>query len=255
MILRNQGGKMKRRGLMVVVVCMLVLPSIGWAATLLRGTVLEDQSGLVIDASVLVYKKNPTGGWNFAGSRETDETGKYSFTYLEPGTYYLEFMAFIDCDRLVNYCADKYLPQIYKNIAPWDFNNKTEIILQEGDVKELDTTRIKTRPFYFDTTPKVVNNTGNPEWMLFWGVADSPYRTDHSVYYGMQASYSLGQGQWKQLKPGINTVTFTFKLPQKALIGRYDYWMIGGDSNLLPMTPYLEGSFCNGVSEDKEIAD
>jgi hypothetical protein len=138
-------------------------------------------------------------------------------------------------------------------------------------VKELDTIRLKIRPFYFATIPnpcepagadgrvritrRVMNTTGHQQWMLFWGVVDSPFRVDSSDYYGMQASYSFGQGKWVLLKPGRNTVTFTYKMTPTALKGSYNYWIIGGDSDLLPMTPYLSGTFCNGVSAEQNTAD
>jgi len=260
---------MKRRCL-TVVLCLLLLPSLGWAVTILRGAVLEDQSGQPMDTAVLVYKLSDSGDWDFAGSRVTDEAGAYSFTYLDAGTYYLEFRGASDCDPKVYYCADKYLPQLYNNVAQWDFAHKTEIVLKDGDDKELDTIRLTTRPFYFATTAnpcvpangngtvriprKVINTTGFEQWMFFWGVVDSPFRTDASDYYGMQASFSFGKGKWVLLKPGRNFVAFTYKLTPTAIKGRYDYWIIGGDSNLLPMTPYLSGTFCNGVSAEQDAA-
>jgi hypothetical protein len=262
---------MKRRCLMFVAAGMLLWPSMGVAATVVTGTVIEDKSGQPLPASVVVYKESSTGEWQFAGSRETDETGKYRFTHLEGGTYYLESRGYSNCDRKVDYCADKYLPQLYNNVAPWDFEQKTELVVKDGDVKELDAIKIKTRPFYFATIPnpcepagadgvvritrKVANTTGHRQWMFFWGVVDSPFRTDPSDYYDMQASYAFGQGKWALLKPGMNTVTFTYKMTPAALEGRYNYWIIGGNSDLLPMTPYLSGTFCNGVSAEKSIAD
>jgi hypothetical protein len=255
--------------LICVAVTMLIWPSISVAATVLKGTVLEDKSGQPMDATVSVYKQNTAGEWEFAGSRESDDTGKYSFTYLGAGTYYVESRGYSDCDSKVDYCADKYLPQFYNTVAPWDFEHKTEIVLKDGDVKELDTIRLKIRPFYFETAPnpcepatdgkvkitrKVVNTTGYQQWMLFWGVVDSPFRTDSSDYYDMQASYSFGQAKWVLLKPGKNAVTFTYKIAPKALEGRYNYWIIGGDSDLLPMTPYLSGTFCSGVTTEKSPA-
>ena len=261
---------MKRRYL-TVALCLLLLPSLGWAATVLRGTVLEEKSGQPMDATVLVYKLNDSGEWDFAGSRETDETGAYSFTYLDAGTYYLEFRGYSDCEPAVDYCADKYLPQLYTNVPLWDFAHKTEIALQDGDDKELDIISLQTRPFYFATATnrcvpvdadgivrihrRVKNTTGLQQWMFFWGVVDSPFRTDSSDYYGMQASYSFGKGKWVLLQPGRNFVTFTHKLTPSAMQGSYNYWIIGGDSNLLPMTPYLSGTFCNGVSAEQDAAD
>jgi len=261
---------MKRRCL-TVALCLLLLPSLGWAATTLKGTVLEGRSGQPMDATVLVYKLNDSGEWDFAGSREADETGAYSFTYLDAGTYYLEFRGYTDCDPSVDYCADKYLPQLYNNVPLWDFVQKTEITLQDGDDKELDTVSLQTRPFYFATATnrcvsadpdgivrihrRVKNTTGVQQWMFFWGVVDSPFRTDSSNYYGMQASYSFGKGKWVLLKPGRNFVTFTHMLPPSALQGSYTYWIIGGDSNLLPMTPYLSGTFCNGIMAEHDAAD
>lgn len=255
---------------LTVVLCLLLLPSLGWAATVLRGTVLEEQSGQPMDAAVLVYKLNESGGWDFAGSRVTDDNGAYRFTYLDAGTYYLEFRGAGDCDPKVNYCADKYLPQLYNNAAPWDFANKTQIVLNDGDDKELDTASLKTRPFFFATTAnrcvpadgngtvrisrRVMNTTGFEQWMYFWGVVDSPFRTDASDFYGMQASLSFSKGKWVLLKPGRNFVTFTHKLTPTAIKGRYNYWIIGGDSNLMPMTPYLSGTFCNGVTARQDAA-
>ena len=260
---------MKRRYL-TVVLCLLLLPSLGWTATVLRGTVLEEQSGQPKDAAVLVYKLNDSGGWDFAGSRVTDDAGAYRFTYLDAGTYYLEFRGAGNCDPKVNYCADKYLPQLYNNVALWDFANKTQIVLNDGDDKELDTVSLKTRPFFFATTAnpcvpadgngtvriprRVMNTTGFEQWMFFWGVVDSPFRTDASDYYGLQASLSFGKGKWVLLKPGRNFVAFTYKLTPTAIKGRYNYWIIGGDSNLLPMTPYLSGTFCNGVTAEQDAA-
>jgi len=260
-----------RRRCLIVAVCMLLLPSIGWAATVLKGAVLQDKFGQPMDATVIVYKQNLSDEWDYAGSRETDETGAYSFTYLDAGTYYVESRGYSNCDREVDYCADQYLPQIYNTVAEWDFEHKTEIVLKDGDVKELDTIRLKIRPFYFATIPnpcepvgangtvritrKVINTTGHQQWMFFWGVVDSPFRTDPSDYYGMQASYSFGPGKWVLLKPGGNTITLTYKMTPTALKGSYDYWIIGGNSDLLPMTPYLSGTFCNGVSAEQNAAD
>jgi hypothetical protein len=260
---------MKRRCL-IVALCMLLLPSMGWAAVL-QGVVLEDKSGQPINATVSVYKQNLDGEWDYAGSRTTDKTGAYSFTSLDEGKYYAESRGYSECDRKVDYCADKYLPQLYNKVAEWDFKHKTEIVLKQGDVKELDTIKIKTRPFYFATSPnpcepagadgtvritrKVVNTTGHQQWMLFWGVVDSPFRVDPSNYYGMQASYSFGPGKWVWLKPGSNTLTFTYRMTQTALKGSYNYWIIGGNSDLLPMTPYLSGTFCNGVPAAQNTVD
>ena len=261
---------MKRRCLIFVAVGMLLWPSISVADIVLKGKVLEDKSGQPMDATVSVYKQSTAGEWDFAGSRETDDTGEYSLTYLDAGTYYVESRGYSNCDRKVDYCADKYLSQLYNSVAPWDFEHKTEIVLKDGDVKELDTIRLKTRPFYFATAPnpceparsdgtvkitrKVMNTTGYEQWMLFWGVVDSPFRTDSSDYYQMQASYSFGQAKWILLKPGRNTVAFTYRMTPTALEGRYNYWIIGGDSDLLPMTPYLSGTFCSGVTVEKSPA-
>jgi hypothetical protein len=262
---------MKKRCLVFVAVCMLALPSLGSAATELSGTVLEERSGQPLDANVILYKQGTTGEWDYAGSRTTDAaTGKFKITFLPAGTYFVETVAANStCTGTINYCADRYLPQLYNNLASWDFEHVTKITLKDGDTKELDKIRLKLRPFYFDTVAnpcqpagangivkiirKVMNNTGHEQWMLFWGVVDSPSRTDFSDYYDLQASYSFVP-KWKLLKPGANNVSLTYKTTPTTLKGKYNYWIIGGDSNLLPMTPYLAGTFCNGVLEDQGSA-
>jgi hypothetical protein len=245
---------------MVLAIWMLVLPSIGWAAEL-SGTVLEDSSDKPLDASLILYKKNAQGGWDFTGSEDTDKNGKYVFSNLEAGTYYLECEAFDECDPQVYYCADKYLPQIYNKAAPWDFKHKKEIVLKKGDVKTLETIVMKFRPFFFDTVPKtdntlvipgagdtvtisgkVVNKTGNWVWMMFWAVVDSPNRTDHSLFYDMSASFPL-EKQLVLLEPGTNTVAFTLDLSAAAAEGKYYYSVYGGTTFELPKMPAFEGSF------------
>jgi hypothetical protein len=256
---------MKRGFLVFVAVCALVLPSMAAAATVLKGTVLEDAWGVPVTANVLAYEKNASGGWDFTGSEETDGSGSFSFSYLGAGTFYLEIDAFVECNPQDHYCADKYLPVLYKNAPLYDFKNKTTVTLKNGDVKQLAPIRVKTRPFYFESvsnactqakpngtvtiTRAVVNSTGRERRMMFWGVMDSPHRTDHSTYYNLSASFPFGGWKWKLLKPGYNTVTFTDKIVPKTLKGRYEYWVVGGDAGELPMTPYLDGWICYGVSD------
>jgi len=253
---------MKRMLLVFVGIFVLALPSMGMGATVLKGTVLENGSGSPVLASVLAYKQNDSGGWDFTGAEQTANDGSFSFNNLGAGTFYLECDAYTDCNPQDFYCADKYLPQYYNKVPLYKFDNKTVLTLQEGDVKALDTMMVKTRPFYFDTvsnscaearadglvkiTSKVVNTTGHDRWMLFFGVMDSPRRQDHSRYNGLAGSYPLGGWNWKLLKPGVNTVTLTHKVITTTLKGKYEYWIVGGDSVELPMTPYLEGWICHG---------
>lgn len=255
---------MKRALTIWMVIWVLIVPSAALAATLLKGVVLENATGKPLPASILAYKQSASGEWDFTGAEETNELGVYSFTYLEAGAYYLECEARVDCDPHNYYCADKYLPELYNNVPIYDFDNKTVVTIKDGDVITLKTIRVSRRPFYFDTVSNacvvaqsdgmvrfsrpVVNNTGVERWMLFWGVMDSPGRTDRSVYYGLEGSYPLGGWNWKLLRPGVNYVTFTHKIVPKALKGKYTFWLCGGNEVELPMLPYLEGQICYGES-------
>lgn len=248
------------RRLLLVIMMVLILPALCSAGTVIMGKV-TDRSGVApIAADVLVYRQDDEGSWSFAGSRPTNSSGEFQITFLGEGTYYLRFIHSTNCNPSSSYCADRYLEQYYNNTPLWDFENITKIVLKDGDQLVLDTTRLKVRPFYFETAPNpcapvgadgvvrvtrsIVNSTGKDYRMVFWGVIDSPFRLESRQYYGMQASYTFGKPQWKLLKPGRNTVTFTHQLGARAIKGAYNYWIVGGDANWLPMTPYLSGTFC-----------
>ncbi|MHC1726349.1 MAG: carboxypeptidase-like regulatory domain-containing protein [Syntrophobacteraceae bacterium] len=253
------------RCLLPVIMWVLILPALCSAGTVILGKVTDRAGEQPMAADVLVYRQDDGGSWSFAGSRPTNGAGEFKITFLRAGTYHLKIVHSSNCDPSVNYCADRYLEQYYNNIPLWDFENITKIVLKDGDQLVLDTARLKVRPFYFETvtnvcvpadadgmvriTRSVVNATGNNQWMLFWGVIDSPFRLDSKKYYGIQASYTFGQAGWELLKPGRNTISFTHRLGPKAIKGSYYYWIVGGDGDLLPMTPYLSGTFCKDVPE------
>jgi hypothetical protein len=255
---------MKRTFLILFTVCILVLPSIGLAATL-SGVVLENESGSPLGASLILYKQNASGGWDFTGAEDTDATGHYGFSHLEAGKYYLECEAYTDCDPNVNYCADKYLPQLYDRVSIWDFDHKTQIVLTASEVKTLNPIRINTRPFYFDSIPinavvlpstggtvkittKVINKTSDVAIMLFWGDMEPPSRSDHSRFYDLWTVYPFAQNTWRLLKPGANTVTLTTTLGPQAPAGFYYYLAFGGSGFLGPKMPPMEGYFCKDIS-------
>lgn len=261
---------MKRVLLVFVGIFVLVMPSFVFAdtaptGTVVKGTVLEKASRSPVRASILAYKQNASGGWDFTGSEQTDAGGNFSFNYLGEGTFYLECEAGTDCNPQRNYCASKYLPQFYNNVPVYKPANRTTVTLQDGDVRQLDTILVKTRPFYFDTVSnactransngvvkiaaRVVNTTGSDRWVMFFGVMDSPRRTDRSSHYGQAASYPFVNWNWRLLKPGVNTLTFTHRLVNTSLKGRYDYWIVGGDSAQMPITPYLDGCFTFGDAQ------
>lgn len=257
---------MQRTFLILMAVCILVLPCMGWAATL-NGVVVERASGAPLDADVILYKHNASGGWDFTGAEETDATGHYSFNYLEAGTYYLEAEAYTDCDCSVNYCADKYLLQLYDNVQIWDFDHKTNIVLTASEVKTLKPIRIFKRAFYFDTMPidvvvlppeggtvkittKVVNSTNNEAGMRFWGDMETPDRVDHSQFYGLWSVYPFGQYTWRVLRPGTLSVTLYATLGANAPPGLYFYLINGGSGYLSPKMPPMEGFFCKDVPAD-----
>ena len=211
-----------------VLILVLALPSMSFADTVLTGTVLEDASGNHVSAGILAYRQNDSGDWDFAGSEQTDSEGRFSFNYLGTGTFYLECEAYVDCDPQEYSCADKYLPQLYSNVPVYEFANKTIVTLEQDVIKELDTIRVKTRPFYFETvtnsctqarkdglvkiTGQVVNTTGRRAGIWFSGVMDSPQSEVYSDFYGLSSSYPLGDGELKILKPGMNTVTFSHRM-------------------------------------------
>ena len=85
----------------MVLTASLGAPSVGSAATLLKGRVLGPD-GLPVTASVLAYKKDASGEWQFTGSAETDANGDYSFNFLGTGKFYFECDAYEECDPRVN---------------------------------------------------------------------------------------------------------------------------------------------------------
>jgi hypothetical protein len=261
--------KMKRVCFLCAMLCMMLLPSMVSAGAIIRGTVLDDKSGNAMVADVFVYQR-VNDEWSFAGSQTTNRYGKFNIDFLGAGIYHLRISESAGiCDSSVAYCADRYLPQFYNNVPLWDFEHIEQTVLKDGDVKDLNPIRLELRPFYFKTarkacepvdsdgmvkiTRKVVNTTNKSKRMFFWGVMDSPFRLDSSAYYNLQASYSFREGKSKLLEPGVNTVTFTHKLGSTAIKGNYYYWIVGGDSKLMPMTPYLSGSFCNDAPEARAV--
>lgn len=262
---------MKRAFLIWVTVCLLALPTLGTAATL-SGVVIEDESGAPLDASLLLYKRNATGGFEFTAAEGTDASGNYSFNYLEAGTYFLECEAYADCDPEAEYCADKYLPQLYDGVQAWDFGHKKNIVLASGSAKVLNPIRIKARPFYFETMPidpvvipdsggtvkitaTVINTTKNILGMLFWGEMEPPCRADHSKFYDLWSLYPFAQHTWKVIRPGANKVILTCSLGALAPEGLYYYLVFGGGGYVSPKMPPLEGFFCKGVSAHECTTD
>lgn len=249
-----------QRCVLPLVIAVLILPALCSAGTVIMGKVTDRGGEKPMAADVLIYRLEEGGAWSFAGSRPTNSLGEYKITFLGEGTYHLRYVHSTSCNPSTSYCADRYLEQYYNNTPLWDFENITKIVLKDGDQLVLDTTRLKVRPFYFETasnpcvpvdadgvvriTRSVVNSTGKDYRMVFWGVIDSPFRLESRQYYGMQASYTFGSPQWKVLKPGRNAITFTHRLGASAIKGAYNYWIVGGDARWLPMTPYLSGTFC-----------
>lgn len=99
---------------------------------------------------------------------------------------------------------------------------------------------------------KVMNNTGRRVSVSFWGVMESPGRSDHSEYYDISVTSPFGAARSKTLNPGLNTIVFSQKVPRTAASGIYQFYIFGKQDGLSVM-PALEGSFCKDVSLDQCI--
>jgi len=227
---------------------------LGFAASSISGTVLDEQSGDPVPGWVEVSKWNEgEEWWEWVDSIELDENGEFIFDSLKAGTYILWSDGY------------NYVPEFYDDVRPWDWDNKTEIELPKNEDLVLNLIELKPRPFYFgnvwiepEEVPKkggnvtlyaeLFNTTGKKAKMKLW-VMGHIWRGDESDYYGIESSFPLIKKPSKvKLKPGENLIEIPFKISKNYPAGWHDVIVSGGERYEKPM---IENGYAGFVKEGK----
>jgi hypothetical protein len=235
---------LKKTFLVAAIVSILAFPSLGFAASSISGTVVDEESGDPVQGWVDVHKWNEgEEWWEWAGYIDLDENGEFIFDSLKAGTYILSSNGY------------NHVPEFYDDVPLWDWENKTEIELDKNEDLVLNLIELKLRPFYFgnvwiepDPVPKkggdvtlyaeIINTTNEKVQMKLW-VMGNIKREDESDYYGTSSTFPLTKKPSKvKLKPGVNLIEIQFKISKKYPAGWQHVNVFGGKSYEEPMVEY-----------------
>lgn len=250
--------KMKMALFVLASAVLLAFSANGFAASL-SGTVAADDTGApLVHAIVFACGASPDcEGCYVCTGTGTDEAGGFSITDLEANTYYVEY-SYAGGETEP---SDKYLGQYYNNVPNYDFANRTQLTLAEGDALSLETARLRVRPFYMETqaaptpvilpeeggdvtvTVTVVNTTGKKARLSFFNTLFTN-RLDRTDYYGLTYYGPFFAKESKILKPGSNTFIFRKTVDKAASQGYYVFIIVAGRSPALAMTGSVVGAFC-----------